>query len=95
MENVLYIEFQSTGTMQGSGSVYASNPSLNSDGTATYNEPSYAPSRVGHTISGPHYIPPVTPSGDPTPIGGEWLPLMLMVGVYGLGRWFRRWRFQR
>lgn len=78
--NVPSSEFQSTSSMVGSGSSYASNPSLNADGTAAYNSPSYAPQRA---ISGPNRIAPVTPEGDPTPIGDEILPLLLMALVAG------------
>ena len=72
--------FQSTSTMSGSGSAYSSNPSLNDDGTAAYNSASYAPARA---ISGPNRIAPVTPEGDPTPVGDEILPLLLMALVAG------------
>ena len=74
-------EFQSTSSMVGSGSSYASNPSLNADGTAAYNSPSYAPQRA---ISGPNRIAPVTPEGDPTPVGDALIPLLLLALFYGL-----------
>ena len=67
------VTFQSTSTMQGSGSAYSSKPMLNSNGMATYEGASYAPAQVpsgpkkvgGHTIEG-------------TPIGDAVLPLTLM-----------------
>ena len=40
-------EFQSTSTMSGSGSAYSANPTLNTDGTATYQGASYSPKRPG------------------------------------------------
>ena len=67
------VTFQSTSTMQGSGSAYSSKPMLNSNGMATYEGASYTPAQVpsgpkkvgGHTIEG-------------TPIGDAVLPLTLM-----------------
>ena len=70
--------FQSTSTMQSSGSAYSTTPMLNADGTATYNAataPSQAP-------SGPRKVGPPTPEGDPTPIGDGLWALMLMAFGY-------------
>lgn len=65
--------FQSTSSMRGSGSVYASTPSLNSDGRA-----SYSPTAMETTPGGPNYIAPPTPGGNPTPIGdAAWFMLFL------------------
>ena len=80
--------FQSTSTMTGSGSTYSANPTLNSDGSATYNAPAYSP-----TGSGPRRLPGTQqedeeteelPDGaqtrpdDPNPVGDAVLPLLLM-----------------
>jgi len=81
--------FQSTSTLAKSGSAYASQPMLNSDGTAAY----YSSAETTYTSSvpggGPRRIGPVTPEGDPTPIGDVLLPLMMMAAVYGLWRGIR------
>lgn len=71
--------FQSTSTMQGSGSAYSSHPMLNAEGQATYttqeSSPAYSP-------GGPRRI--ITPgnSGTQQPIGDALIPLLLMVMVY-------------
>lgn len=71
--------FQSTSTMQSSGSAYSTTPTLNADGTATY-EAAGAPEQV--RSSGPRKVIPPTPSGDPTPVGdGAWA-LIVMAGAY-------------
>lgn len=67
--------FQSTSAMTGSGSQYSANPTLNENGTATYEGASYSPAKApaagprkvggGQTIEG-------------TPIGDALLPLLLM-----------------
>ena len=78
--------FQSTSTLQGTGSSYSSNPMLNSDGTATYNGASYSPAEApsgpnkakqGWTIEG-------------TPIGDAVLPLMLCALAYLIVRATRK-----
>ena len=71
-------QFQSTSSMQYSGSMYASCPSLNADGIAAFNEASYEQSQQS---SGPRKISPVTPEGNPTPVGDDELPLMLMAAL--------------
>ena len=66
--------FQSTSTMTGSGSSYSANPTLNGDGTATYDNA--APSNIP-AGSGPRKTRP----GDHTdgqPLGDTLLPLLLM-----------------
>ncbi len=78
--------FQSTSTMQGSGSAYSSNPMINSDGTASYEGASYSPAQApsgpnkakqGWTIEG-------------TPIGDAVLPLMLCALAYLIVRATRK-----
>jgi len=80
--------FQSTSTMQGSGSAYSANPALNSDGTAAYNAPSEAPSPIRPRRE-PKPNQEVSPE-DQAPIGDAVLPLMLMAaaaaGVIALRR---------
>ncbi len=65
--------FQSTSTMQGSGSAYSSKPMLNSNGMATYEGASYTPAQAP---SGPKKVGGQTIEG--TPIGDAVLPLTLM-----------------
>ena len=67
------VTFQSTSTMQGSGSAYSSKPMLNSNGMATYEGASYSPAEV---YGGPHRARPTDQSN--TPIGDAVLPLTLM-----------------
>ena len=70
--------FQSTSTMQSSGSAYSTSPMLNADGTATYNAASTTPAQAS---AGPRKVTPPTPSGDPTPVGdGLWAMMVLAVG---------------
>ena len=70
------IRFQSTSSMQGSGSAYASNPTINSDGTA------YTASTYAAAPSGPRRIAPPTPSGNPTPVGDAVWPLLFLGLLY-------------
>ena len=81
-------QFQSTSVMQTSGSVYASQPAINADGTA-YN-PAEALQTTTQTPSGPRKIAPVTPEGNATPIGDAVLPLTLIAlafcGIIALRR---------
>ena len=81
--------FQSTSTMTPSGSAYSSNPTLNVDGTAAYDEASAPANAPGRRKIGP------SPSGtvdetDKVPVGDAVLPLMLMAaaaaGVVALRR---------
>ncbi len=83
--------FQSTSTMQGSGSAYSSNPMINSDGTASYEGASYSPAQApsgpnkakqGWTIEG-------------TPIGDAVLPLMLCALAYLIFRTRKRAKGER
>ena len=85
--------FRSSSAMVGSGSAYAPNPSLNADGTANYNAPSYAPSQA----PGVRYAPKPT-TGDNTnpdiegPIGDAVLPLLLLAMAYAVYMVIRRRR---
>ena len=84
--------FHSTSTMQGSGSAYSANPTLNADGTAAYNRAAvYTPSgpyRAKKDGTGTGTTPnPGDPSEDeqdntPTPLGDAVLPLMLCAAVF-------------
>ncbi len=85
--------FQSTSTMTGSGSAYSANPTLNSDGTATYNgasasSPSKGPNKAKKEWGDPSL------GGDPNepggPIGDALLPLLLMSLAFGMFVYFRR-----
>ena len=81
--------FQSTSTMTGSGSTYSANPTLNNDGTATYNGASTAPTQGPRRAKKADAdgdgiddetgeIVPITP--DPSsqiPLGDAVLPLLL------------------
>ena len=80
-------QFQSTSTLQGSGSAYSSNPALDADGTAS------SPSRVGELRrigglpsgeggEGNEGLPDTSQAGDNTPIGDAALPLLLIIGAY-------------
>lgn len=70
--------FYSTSTMLSCNSVYASSPTISSNGIAgddtTENDLPKTPRKI---------IPPV-PGGDPTPVGDAILPLMLLAAVYTL-----------
>ena len=76
--------FQSTSTMTGSGSSYSANPTLNNDGTATYNGASSASSgpRRSKMETGTGQLEDETIGGDPNgpgnPIGDAVLPLLFM-----------------
>ena len=83
--------FQSTSTMMGSGSSYSANPTLNSDGTASYNGAAASGPRKakkdddlfgGETVSGD--------PKDPQPLGDAVLPLLLMAFAWAMARMIRR-----
>ena len=84
--------FQSTSTLSGSGSSYSANPTLNSDGTATYDNATYSSPQN----SGPRRAKmedPITP--DPSskiPLGDALLPLLFMSLAFGMFVYFRRKR---
>ena len=73
-------QFQSTSVMQTSGSVYASQPAINEDGTA-YN-PSLAAQTQTQTPSGPRKVAPKDGGETDFPIGDAVLPLMLMAMAF-------------
>ena len=79
--------FQSTSTLSGSGSSYSANPTLNTDGTASYEGASYTPAKAP---GGPNRVPPTNQSN--TPIGDALLPLLLMSLAFGMFVYFRRKR---
>ena len=70
--------FQPTSTMIGSGSSYSANPTLNADGTASYEGASYTPAKAP---GGPNRVAPTNQSN--TPIGDTLLPLLLMSLAFG------------
>jgi len=82
-------QFQSTSVMQTSGSVYASQPAINEDGTA-YN-PSAAQAS-GPRKAGSLPPKPTNQEGDTgnTPIGDAVLPLMLMAVAFTMFVYLRR-----
>lgn len=80
--------FQSTSTMTGSGSSYSANPTLNGDGTATYDNA--APSNIP-AGSGPRKTRPGNHT-DGQPLGDTLLPLLLMSLAFGMFVYFRRKR---
>ena len=81
-------QFQSTSGMKNSGSTYSANPTLNTDGTAAYNDASYEESQQP---SGPRKVGPPNPEGDPTPVGNAALPLLVMAfGYAGYILWRKR-----
>jgi hypothetical protein len=79
--------FQSTSTMQGSGSTYSSNPMLNAEGQATYttqeSSPAYSP-------GGPRRINTPGAGGTQQPLGDALIPLLLMVMAYATYLLLRR-----
>lgn len=81
--------FQSTSTMNGSGSSYSANPTLSGDGTATYEGASSA-------SSGPHKAKraadPINTDDDlpEGPLGDAVLPLLFMSLAFGMFVYFRR-----
>ena len=92
------VQFQSTSTLQGSGSVLSSQPMLNADGTAY--SPAAAPGkniRRATKDEGDDEITIVTPGqgGSQAPLGDAVLPLLLMAmayAVYSVARVYRRKR---
>lgn len=83
------LDFQSTSTMQLSGSTHASAPvGLNAEGRATY-----AYNMLTTTVQEVpirKIAPPQIGDEDPTPIGDALFPLMLMVVLYTFVRRIRR-----
>ena len=71
-------QFQSTSTMKTSGSVYASQPAINADGTA-YNPSAVAnPAQSGPRRSKENPNDPGSTTDEGSPVGDAVLPLMLM-----------------
>lgn len=87
--------FQSTSTMNGSGSQYSANPTLNNDGTATYegaaNTPAKGPNRAKKSDWGDSGFGG-DPNGPGNPIGDALLPLLFMSLAFGMFVYFRRKR---
>ena len=92
-EDQLQTQFQSTSTLQGSGSAYSANPSLNADGTA-YNPtesstPAQSPAKAP---GGPRRVDAIDPTSK-QPIGDPVLPLLIFAGAYlAWNLFFRRKR---
>ena len=89
------IQFQSTSTLQTSGSTYSSNPTLNEDGTApSPTGPRRAPKPINDDDDWEYRMDDIG-GGISTPIGDAVLPLMLMAmayAVYSVARVYRRKR---
>lgn len=81
--------FQSTSTMQGSGSTYSANPSLNADGTAYNPAVSNQEQTPAKAPNGPRKINPIA---SPGPVGDAVVPLLLMSLAFGMFVYFRRKR---
>ena len=90
--------FQSTSTMTGSGSTYSSNPSLNEDGTASYQGASYSPAgprkakKDGAGTPGTPSTPGQGQQENQFPLGDAMWPLLAMLAVYCAARVYRRRR---
>ena len=82
------VQFQSTSTLQGSGSAYSATPVLNADGTA-YN-PAAAAQSPAQAPSGPNRVAPKDGSDNEYPLGDAVLPLMLMALAFGGVIYLRR-----
>ena len=86
-------EWQSTSTMQGSGSAYSSQvTAVGATGVATMGATSSAPANAP---SGPRRVIGTNPDGGPTndtsaPLGDAVLPLLLMAAGFGLYTALRR-----
>ena len=82
--------FQSTSTMSGSNSAYASNPNIDNDGMAA------APSNrrtIGARRNDEIGNPTVDPEDEGNePIGDAILPMLLLAAAYGAVRVYRRKR---
>ena len=80
--------FQSTSSMHGSGSMYASAPTIGTDGMAST-------SSASATVpSGPRRIAPPTPTGNPTPVGDAAWPFLFMALLYTL-RLIKKFNIQK
>jgi hypothetical protein len=85
---VPFASFQSTSTMTTSGSTYASQPTIGSDGVATMGE-TYTSSQPA---GGPRKINTPGGGGIQQPIGDALIPLLLMVMAYATYLLLRRRR---
>ena len=79
----LNVQFQSTSTLQGSGSVLSSQPMLNADGTA------YSPAEASVSAKAPGRSAKTTLPGNPghegsdnTPLGDAVVPMLLCAAVF-------------
>ena len=98
-EDQLQTQFQSTSTLQGSGSTYSANPSLNADGTAYNPAESSSPAQAPRAGSGPRKsglfpdAPNTSGQQGNVPVGDPVLPLLLFAGAYlAWSLFFRRKR---
>ena len=82
------VRFQSTSSMHGSGSIYASAPTIGTDGMASTS------STTGTVASGPRRIAPPTPTGNPTPVGDAAWPFLFMALLYTL-RLIKKFNIQK
>ena len=82
------VGFQSTSSMHGSGSMYASAPTIGTDGMASTS------STTGTVASGPRRIAPPTPTGNPTPVGDAAWPFLFMALLYTL-RLIKKFNIQK
>jgi len=79
------VTFQSTSTMQTSGSMYAKQPVMDADGNAVYRVDAADPSQ--QQGSGPRKINPVA---APSPVGDALVPLMLFALLFSALIFLRR-----
>ena len=77
----LNVQFQSTSTLQGSGSQYSASPALNEDGTAAYN-PAQAAAPKGSIKTGSLPDKPGKDGQGNTPLGDAVLPLLLLAAAF-------------
>ncbi len=83
--------FQSTSALPSSGSEYSPNPTLNADGTASYDGASYSPAKAPKKPGSIRRDPsnPTINDGD-NPIGDAVLPLLLLALAFAGYKW--RWK---
>jgi hypothetical protein len=85
--------FQSTSTLAGSGSAYSATPTLDEDGTATYEGASSGPRRAKMGGTGTPGTPSTPGQGSQEnqfPLGDAFIPLLLMVMAYATSILLRR-----
>ena len=80
----LNVQFQSTSTLQGSGSVYTPAPAINEDGTAYNPAEAAGPSKVKGGVKTTGELPgkPGKDGGGNTPLGDAVLPLLLCAAAF-------------